>query len=192
MDVASGVMPETIDNFVKLCTMEQDGYKGSKIFRFEKDVGLCGGDVLTNTGKTGLPAPHEPSPELRGDGPLAGKVNPLKRTIVQDPLVMWHLPGTITMLESRVHDIDSRFIFCTVRTMHMDGIHRAFGQLHPESLKLCQEWQQTIRTQHAGVPSSYDLVIVDCGLLVDDDDAAVPPVERSTTTTPASDEPRAA
>jgi cyclophilin family peptidyl-prolyl cis-trans isomerase len=163
MDVASKVMPESTDNFIKLCTMEENGYKGTTLYRFEKKVGVCGGDVLSNTGKTGLAAPYDIS--VVPDGPLKGKFEPLARTIVSDPLALWHLPGTVTMVVKRVNDVDSRFVFCTERSMHMDGIHRAIGQLRPESLEILENWKTSLLTQNAGVPSSQDLVVVECGLL---------------------------
>lgn len=152
LNVATTVMPETTDNFLKLLEEKNKGYTGTLLYRFEKNVGLCGGDVLTNTGKTGQAA--EPNcPAV-----------PLARDILEDPLPLWHLPGTITMMVSTVGTVDSRFVLCTQHAPHMDGIHRAFGQLEPDSLQVVQEWQKSLLTQD-GIPTSYDLVVVECGVV---------------------------
>lgn len=169
MDLASTVMPESTDNFIKLCQLENQGYKGSTLYRFEKNVGLCGGDVLTNTGKTGLPAPFQYS-ETDKNNPLLESAEPLRRTILNDPLAMWHIPGTVTMLVKRVNDIDSRYLLLTERSMHMDGIHRAIGQLRPESLAMIQEWHKVMLLGRGGVPASYHLVVADCGVWTESED----------------------
>jgi len=149
LQIASTVMPETSQNFIDLCNAPAtaDGYKGSKFYRIERSVGLSGGDVLTNIGKTGKAA--------------AG--NPLKQ-LIRDPLPMWHVPGTVSMVVHDVDEIDSRFTVCTHAAHHLDGIYRAFGTLTAESLAVVQEWESTLLTQK-GVPSSFDLIIVDCGVL---------------------------
>ncbi|KAL7581585.1 hypothetical protein ACA910_022143 [Epithemia clementina (nom. ined.)] len=167
IDLASTVMPESSDNFIRLCKLPKLGYKGTKLYRFERNVGLCGGDVLTNTGKTGLAADHKHAEEDRGHW-LLKNAEPLRRTILHDPLALWHVPGTLTMLVQRVEEVDSRFILCTQRSMHMDGIHRAIGQLSPDSLALLQEWQGRLLTHKAGYPMSYNIIVADCGLAEDD------------------------
>jgi cyclophilin family peptidyl-prolyl cis-trans isomerase len=146
IDLASTVMSETTDNFLQLVNQE-NGYKGSILYRFERNVGVCGGDVLSNTGKTGKAALGTP---------LTAEIN--------DPLAMWHLPGTVSMLVPKVGEIDSRFMLLTQTAHHLDGIHRVFGQMQPESLATVEEWVSKIITRD-GRPSSYDLVIVDCGVL---------------------------
>lgn len=172
-DLASTVMSATCDNFIQLMqnSKNDDGnsYRGKKLYRFERNVGICGGDVLTNTGKTGQAAPTSPT--------SSKAYSSLTRTIQgTDPLALWHVPGTITMLVPTVGEIDSRFMLChggkddgssmvAFRNLHhLDGIHCAFGQMTPESLTLVQHWSSTILTRK-GVPSTFDLVIADCGVL---------------------------
>ena len=64
IEIASTVMPETSQNFLDLLKVDiMDGYVGTRLYRIEKNVGLCGGDVLTvltNTGKTGQAAHGKP------------------------------------------------------------------------------------------------------------------------------------
>ena len=164
MHLATTVMPESTHNFLQLCQLPKYGYKGTKFYRFEKLVGLCGGDVLSNTGKTGLAAPYDYPPE-QANHFLRQTAEPLRRTIFSDPLALWHIPGTVTMLVQRVHEVDSRFILCTQQGQHLDGIHRAIGQLTPESLQHVQEWQEQLAMKDAGIPISYELFVTDCGVV---------------------------
>ena len=148
MELADTVMPETCQNFVDLCLANTNGYKGSLLYRFERNVGLCGGDVLTNTGKAGQ----------------AAQGSPMAYTVKSDPLVLWHIPGTVTMVVKTVGDIDSRFLMCTEKAPHLDGIQRAFARLSTESLQIVKKWQAKLLTRN-GVPSSYDLIVAGCGLV---------------------------
>lgn len=142
MELASGVMPTTVDNFVQLLP----AYQSTSFYRIERGVGLVGGDVLGNSGRAGQAATGAPL-----------------SLAVDDPLAMWHLPGTVSMLVSRVGEIDSRFLFVTTPAPHVDGIHRAFGQLSEDSLALVSDWQASLLTRH-GVPTSFQMMIDDCGV----------------------------
>jgi cyclophilin family peptidyl-prolyl cis-trans isomerase len=148
MDIATTVMPETTQNFLDLCRADTEGYTGSILYRFEKGVGICGGDVLTNTGKSGK----------------AANGNPLAMDISTDPLALWHLEGTVTMLVAKVGQVDSRFVLCTDTAPHLDGINRAFGRLTEESIEVLKNWQATLLTKN-GAPTSVDLVVVEAGVL---------------------------
>lgn len=155
LDMATAIMPETCHNFAMLC---DDEYKGTVLYRFEKMVGLCGGDILTNTGKTGR----------------SHISNLLTINVKDEPLVMWHLPGTVSMIVSSVEEIDSRFFFCTEPSPHLDGIHRAFARLTPESLAIVQEWQKNILTQGGGIPTTYDMIVVDAGVVSKNENKSSP------------------
>ena len=162
MQIASTVMPETCINFVGLC--QEAAYNGTIMYRIEKEVGICGGDVLTNTGKTGQCLQDWPYESANGPSP---DMNPLRRDLPppeEEPMALWHTAGTVTMLCPKVNEIDSRFILCGKDAPHLDGIHRAFGKLEPESLKQVQEWQDSVLTSY-GKPKSVTLRIVGCGVL---------------------------
>jgi len=149
MEIATTVMPETTQNFIDLLQAPVgDGYKGTRLYRIDKAVGLYFGDVLTNTGKTGK--------AFNGD--------PLTLEIKKDPLAMWHIPGTISMLVPKVGEVDSRFLLCAHAAPHVDGMARAFGRLTPESLVIVTDWVGNLMTR-TGIPTAYDLIVVDCGLL---------------------------
>ncbi|CAB9530393.1 PPIases accelerate the folding of proteins (By similarity) [Seminavis robusta] len=165
MQVASTVMPETCINFIGL--IQEAAYKNTILYRIEREVGICGGDVLTNTGGTGQcwqSFPYDnavPNTRIRP--------SPLRRDLpppADEPLAMWHTAGTVAMLCAKVNEIDSRFILCAHDSPHLDGIHRAFGKLTPESLAVIQEWQTSVLTSY-GKPKSATLRIVDCGVLED-------------------------
>jgi cyclophilin family peptidyl-prolyl cis-trans isomerase len=151
LNIANAVLPETCANFVNLITSRHDErtYRNSLLYRMERNVGICGGDIMTNTGRAGRPF-H------------ADATDPLTLT-VKDPLAMWHLEGTVTMLSSKVDRIDSRFILCTQAAPHLDGMHRAFGHLTPESLDAVKHMQSTLLTKD-GYPLSYRMKITDCGV----------------------------
>jgi cyclophilin family peptidyl-prolyl cis-trans isomerase len=190
MDLATAMMPETTDNFIRLCTATaasantaanvtataSGGYVGSIFYRMESNVGICGGDVLTNTGKTGRAAQpnslHSPLRRFIRD--------PDDKDGGGEPMALWHLPGTVSMIVASVQEIDSRFMLCTHAAPHLDGIYRAMGQLTPESLDIiANKWQKGkhLLTRNSGVPNSHQLVIVQAGLVddtnnVEEEDAA--------------------
>lgn len=161
INIATKIMPETTTNFIQLA----NEYIGTILYRIEKNVGFCGGDVLTNTGQTGMAA----NPSLSVSSPYSKSI--LRYDIQNDPLVLWHIPGTISMIVSKVNCIDSRFmIICSNdNKQHLDGIHRAFGQLTPDSLSQLQVYYNTTLTQK-GKPTLYDFVISDVGLVTNDID----------------------
>jgi cyclophilin family peptidyl-prolyl cis-trans isomerase len=148
IEIASAAMPETTENFISLCQAEADGYTGTLLYRIEPGVGISGGDVLTNIGKAGMAA--------------AG--TPMDLTIKDDPLALWHTPGTVSMVVHRVDEIDSRFILCTASAHHLDGMNRAFGRMTAESIAVVKGWQDNLLTKN-GAPASCDLIVVGSGLV---------------------------
>jgi cyclophilin family peptidyl-prolyl cis-trans isomerase len=145
IDIASTVMPQTCNNFMELLPR----YVGTSLYRVEKKVGLYGGDVLTNTGKTGQA--------------IAGMPMTMK---IDDPLCMWHIPGTVTMVVPTVEEIDSRFLLCAHAAPHLDGMQRAFGKLDKKGQETVHKWETTLLTRY-GIPAAYDLIVVETGILND-------------------------
>ena len=197
MDLASTVLGLTCRNFVELMSAPETtaspseetfvvSYKGTRFYRLERDVGWCGGDVLSNTGKTGCAATTLLAEQLKvvSTSPLEEEgtsqtatpriTSPTELDVASgtfdngsgDPLVMWHVPGTVTMIQPKVDCVDSRFMMLTHDAPHLDGIHRAFGRLTPESLQILMQWEKDLLTRK-GVPTLYDLRIIDCGEVLD-------------------------
>lgn len=177
IDIASTVIPATCENFIQLIQRKnssssssssdssssadditQKGYSGTRLYRIEKNVGIYGGDILTNTGRTGM---------------AYNAVAMRKDVSATDPIPMWHIPGTITMVVPTVNEIDSRFLMCTQHAPHIDGICRPFGMITPESLSILQKWQMNLLTLKGGIPNAFDLYIVDCGVISTNTDTIV-------------------
>ena len=134
LELASAVLPKTSENFTRLL---QDGeYNESTVYRIEKGVGLCMGDVLGLDGKGGKC--HASVAMDKGAA----------TTMKTEPLVLSHIPGVITMMSPGIDKVDSRFLICTHRAPQLDGKHVAFARLsNPESLKLVQDWQESVFTK---------------------------------------------
>jgi cyclophilin family peptidyl-prolyl cis-trans isomerase len=159
IDIASTIMPQTCNNFMELLPR----YVGTSLYRVEKKVGLYGGDVLTNTGKTGQA--------------FAGKPMTM---MIDDPLCMWHIPGTVTMVVPTVDEIDSRFLLCAHAAPHLDGMQRAFGKLDKKGQETVYKWETTLLTRF-GIPAAYDLIVVETGILNDNRNKGNPEEEQITT-----------
>lgn len=192
LEIASTVMPTTCQNFTDLLTspsssafaipIDDDtrsstlppGYLGTRLYRFEQNVGICGGDVLTNTGRTGRAFRGAPlhlyldttnnNAASMNTGNNNNNTNNGAASNIPDPLALWHLPGTVTMLVPTVGAIDSRFMICTQEAPHIDGMCRAFGRLSEASLRTAQQWQKSLLTRQ-GIPTAYDLIVVGGGVL---------------------------
>jgi cyclophilin family peptidyl-prolyl cis-trans isomerase len=133
LELASAVLPNTSENFTRL--LHDGEYNESTVYRIEKGVGLCMGDVLGLDGKGGKC--HDSVAMEKGGA-----------TMKSEPLVLAHIPGVVTMMSPGVDKVDSRFLICTHRAPQLDGRHVAFAKLkNEESLKLVQDWQESIFTK---------------------------------------------
>jgi cyclophilin family peptidyl-prolyl cis-trans isomerase len=133
LELASAVLPNTSENFTRL--LHDGEYNESTVYRIEKGVGLCMGDVLGLDGKGGKC--HDSVAMEKGGA-----------TMKSEPLVLAHIPGVVTMMSPGVDKVDSRFLICTHRAPQLDGRHVAFARLkNEESLKLVQDWQESIFTK---------------------------------------------
>ena len=146
LELASGVLPNAVQNFVNLLEAEEDGYKGSALHRVEKSVGIQGGLVWNDTGRC-----HE---DFRMPTSLCSMQQ-------SENMVLAHIPGTLTMLSQRVQEIDSRFMMCSNHAPHLDGNALAIGRLDEESLGKIRQWESTLITRN-GRPTSVALKITKC------------------------------
>lgn len=112
IELASKALPKTCQNFLKLC---QDGYyNNTKVFKIEKNVGICMGDVLDMDGGGG-----KCHPETSSSGYFENEGYYLSHA----------QKGVLTMLAPRVDKNDSRFMITLRDTPHLDGRYVAFGRL---------------------------------------------------------------
>jgi cyclophilin family peptidyl-prolyl cis-trans isomerase len=133
LELATAVLPKTTRNFQLL--LEDGSYTDSSVYRIEKGVGLCMGDVLGMDGKGGKC--HESMALIKGGS-----------TMETEPLVLAHIPGIVTMMAPGIDKVDSRFMLCTHRAPQLDGRHVAFARLsNEESLKLVQHWEESVFTK---------------------------------------------
>jgi cyclophilin family peptidyl-prolyl cis-trans isomerase len=171
IQLASAVLPKASENFIKLIQAEAGvGYKSSTLHRVEKKVGLMGGLVWKGGPDSTITTQ---SSKKKIAGGAIGKCHPDVRMgtsltsmdVKEEALVVSHLPGVVTMLMPRVHEIDSRFFICSHHAPHMDGKAVAVGRCADmASLELIQLWESTLITQ-MGRPTNVNLRIVDCGIL---------------------------
>jgi cyclophilin family peptidyl-prolyl cis-trans isomerase len=164
IELATTVMETTAENFIALCTDCFRGYTNTSVYRIEPGVGLCCGDVLTDTGRTGQAARDVVEKTMKRL-PRGSLSTILTLPVASDPLALWHVPGTVSMIVRKVDEVDSRFMLCTHHAPQLDGIHRAVGRLAtPESITTVQQWESSILTRY-GMPTAFDLVIVASGKL---------------------------
>ncbi|GKY97104.1 hypothetical protein MPSEU_000668900 [Mayamaea pseudoterrestris] len=175
MRLASTVMPESTRNFINLMTAGNDndssfiGYRNSLLHRMERNIGVCGGDVMTNTGRVGRPSLESlthASSAYDNDNERSNTKKPnfrnlLSLPILHDPLALWHVPGTVSMLVSTVGEVDSRFLMTFCEAPHLNGIHRAIGMMTSESRELLKQLHDSTLTRH-GVPMNVQLVVKEC------------------------------
>jgi cyclophilin family peptidyl-prolyl cis-trans isomerase len=173
LELATAVLPLATENFVKLLQSPPGvGYTSSTLHRVEKKVGLMGGLVWNQ---------HHPSLDsndrrMNKSAPV-GKCHedlrmPTSWTnmdVSSERMVLSHVPGILTMVSPRVHEIDSRFLLCSQYSPHLDGKAIAIGRLaDDESFQIVQNWEQSLITLK-GRPTSVVLRIVKCGLLQEND-----------------------
>lgn len=153
IELASAALPKTCKNFIALCQDEDLGYKSTKLFRVEKNVGLCLGDnTPANNGKGGRCHPSA------ADQPQ----NP--NIFSHEALVLSHSQkGIVTMLSSGLDKNDSRFMITTVDDApHLDGKFVAFGRVTEGLENLVQIAENTFTKK--GRPT-INIEVANCGLL---------------------------
>lgn len=153
IDLAAAALPKTCGNFAALCQDGSNGYTSTKVFKIEKNVGICFGDnTVSNNGKGGKCHPDF----------AAEAHNPY--SFPHEPLVLSHSQkGMVTMLSSGLDKNDSRFMITTADdSPHLDGKYVAFGRV-TQGLKWLEETATNTYTKR-GLPITK-IEIVASGVL---------------------------
>lgn len=158
VELATTVLPKTCLNFQKL--LDDGLYEDSIVHRIEKGVGLCMGDTLHKEGKGGMC--HKDLSLIPGGA-----------TMETEPLVLYHVPGILTMLSPGIDKVDSRFVILTHQAVQMDGRHVAFARLaNKESLELVQDWEESVFTKRGKPTIEMKIVNGGCDGGKDDEEDA--------------------
>ena len=160
IELASKALPVTCTNFRNLCnshnTTSDDvccdwGYQNTNVFKIEKNVGLCMGDVVGLDGKGGMCHPS------------VWENTKIPYTFAHESQAISHAePGIVSMLSSGLDKNDSRFIITTHDAPQLDGLYVAFGRVQ-QGMDFIQHLSQSIYTRK-GKPS-VNIQIVSCGSL---------------------------
>jgi cyclophilin family peptidyl-prolyl cis-trans isomerase len=151
IELASTMLPKTTDNFRKLIQETEGGYTKSNVFKIEKTVGLCMGDVIYNNGMSGRCHPTVASAE-----------HPY--SFEDEGFYISHsTPGIVSMMSPGAHSNDSRFLITTSEAPQLDGRFVAFGRVKEgESMEVVESLARGVFTKR-GRPT-VDISVVDCGL----------------------------
>lgn len=150
IELASAALPKTIENFTKLCEeKEGGGYESTSVYKIEKTVGLCLGDVVNNDGSSGRCHPS-----------VGTSTSPY--TFKDEGYLISHTgPGIVTMSKPGVHRNDSRFLITTTTAPQLDGRFVAFGRIK-EGMDAINEIATGVFTKR-GVPT-VDVKVAACGV----------------------------
>mmetsp|Transcript_29085 Transcript_29085/g.45762 ORF Transcript_29085/g.45762 Transcript_29085/m.45762 type:complete len:263 (+) Transcript_29085:28-816(+) len=151
IELAAAALPKTVQNFKLLCQEKKDhGYESTKLYKIEKTVGLCLGDVVSNDGTGGRCHPSVGTDE----SPFAFE---------DEGFVVSHTgPGIVSMMSPGVHRNDSRFLITTTEAPQLDGRFVAFGRVK-EGMDVVNDIATSIFTKR-GRPT-VDVRVVGCGVV---------------------------
>lgn len=148
-------VPRTVENFISLCTGENDGkrtYKGSPFHRIIKDFMIQGGDFTKGDG-TGGECVLEKGSKLT-----------LGKCFQDENFKFSHDPFVLSMANRGPHTNGSQFFITTVETPWLNGKHVVFGKVSDkESQKIIREIENA-KVNSANAPLNR-FIISDCGLL---------------------------
>jgi len=160
IELASAALPKTTENFKLLCKEkgssdkeDEDiigGYESTMVYKIEKTVGLCMGDIVSNDG-------------------TGGRCHPKSGTYMQPysfedegHLISHTGPGIVSMMSPGVHRNDSRFLITTTDAPQLDGRFVAFGRVK-EGLDVIEDINTGVFTKR-GRPT-VEIKIIGCGVL---------------------------
>jgi cyclophilin family peptidyl-prolyl cis-trans isomerase len=153
IELATAALPKTCHNFAMLC---KESYAMTKVFRIEKNVGVCFGDYVSR---------NQDGTEGKCHASVMNSCAPQHpSTFEYEPMVLSHAQkGIVSMLSSGLDKNDSRFIITTVDDApQLDGRYVAFGRVQQGMTDLEQIALSTFTKK--GRPTA-DLRIVGSGVL---------------------------
>jgi cyclophilin family peptidyl-prolyl cis-trans isomerase len=146
IELASDIVPDTVDNFIKLCTDKAESdysYKNTTFHQIHKGLMITGGDVLGENG---------------GGGHSASK----QRYFADENYVIRHSqPGVVSMASNGIDCNGSQFFITTNDMSHLDGRNVAFGKV-VDGMQFVTEVEALFNVK--GRPLT-EVVISDCGLV---------------------------
>ncbi|KAL7537648.1 hypothetical protein ACHAXR_009112 [Thalassiosira sp. AJA248-18] len=120
IELASAALPKTTENFRLLCQEKgenEGGYESTSVYKIEKTVGLCLGDVVSDDGSGG-----------RCHSKIGNYQTPF--SFEDEGFLISHTgPGIVSMQSPGVHRNDSRFLITTTGAAQLDGRFVAFGRV---------------------------------------------------------------
>ena len=169
IELASAALPKTTENFRLLCqekgsdSKEDDndegvegdetgsgGYANTSVYKIEKTVGLCMGDIVSDDGSGGRCHPKSGtylSPySFKDEGFLISHTG----------------PGIVSMMSPGVGRNDSRFLITTTGASQLDGRFVAFGRVK-EGMDVIEDIATGVFTKR-GRPT-VEVKVDKCGVL---------------------------
>lgn len=152
IELATAALPKTTENFRLLCEEkgEEGGYKSTLVYKIEKTVGMCLGDVESNDGSGGRCHPK------------IGTYHSPFSFIDEGFLVSHTGPGIVSMMSPGVHRNDSRFLITTTNAPQLDGRFVAFGRVK-EGMDVINDISTGVFTKR-GRPT-VEIKVAGCGVL---------------------------
>lgn len=161
IELASAALPKTTENFKLLCkekgsSNKEDsgdtigGYESTMVYKIEKTVGLCMGDIVSNDGTGGRCHPKSGT-----------YMNPYSFED-EGHLISHTGPGIVSMMSPGVHRNDSRFLITTTDAPQLDGRFVAFGRV-VNGMDVIEDINTGVFTKR-GRPT-VEIKIVGCGVL---------------------------
>ncbi|KAL9188651.1 hypothetical protein ACHAXT_007029 [Thalassiosira profunda] len=151
IELAAAALPKTCENFRLLCDQsgEEGGYESTSVYRIEKTVGLCLGDVVFDDGTAGRCHPK-----------MGSFKSPY--TFEDEGFLVSHTtPGIVSMMSSGSHRNDSRFLITTADAAQLDGRFVAFGRVK-EGMDVVEDIATSVFTKR-GRPT-VEVKVAGCGV----------------------------
>ena len=151
IELASAALPKTTENFRLLCQEKGEGagYDSTLVYKIEKTVGLCLGDVVSDDGSSGRCHPK-----------FGTYTSPY--SFEDEGFLVSHTgPGIVSMMSPGVHRNDSRFLITTKSAAQLDGRFVAFGRVK-EGMDVINDIDTGVFTKR-GRPT-VEIKVVGCGI----------------------------